>query len=159
MTSLGQFGTTRPPAEGFTFDYFDSTLRVHPDLSDLDLLDFVQMAGVLESDEVDGMAALHAVMSMLRRLVHPEDFDGFWALAKANRQTIEDLTELAQAVMVGVTERPTEQPSDSSDGQSSIAPSSTVVSSSPVTRLESAGRPDLALVVHQAQEFQDSQAS
>lgn len=150
MTSLGQFGTLRPPADDVTFDYFGQTLRVDPDLSDLAMVDFVEQAATLEA--TDGAAALAAVKGMLRSLVHGEDFDTFWKLARENRQQIEDMSELAQAILVAVTERPTERPSGSSDGQPSTVASSTAGSSSPVTRLESQGRPELALVVKQTQE-------
>lgn len=157
MTSLGNFGVERPAHEA-DFGYFGKTVRVHPDLSDLALIEFMESAVAIES--MGAGEAMGSVSKMLRSLVHPEDFDVFWKAARANRQTIEDLTTLAEALIESVADRPTVRPSGSSDGPLSTGASSPVVSSSPVVRdLEAKGRPDLALVVVQTQEHLAAQVS
>lgn len=53
MTHLGDFGAARPPVTS-TFGYFGETVRVHPDLSDLAIIDlFTAM-----SSPGDGAAAV-----------------------------------------------------------------------------------------------------
>jgi hypothetical protein len=152
--SLGSFGTPRE-AYDETFDYFGKEVRVHPDLSDLALLEFAELGAGLS--DASGRDAIAAVWAMLRNLVHPDDFDMFWAAARANRQTLEDLTDLCEALVEAVAERPTKRPSDSSDGQRSTGASSGDVYSLPaVQRLERQGRPDLALMVVEAVEHRAS---
>lgn len=149
MTSLGDFGTPRE-AYDETFGYFGATIRVHPDLSDLALIDFAVMGDSID-EETSGTEAIGAVMSMLRAVVHPEDFDEFWSLSKANRQTVDDLTDVVEKLVVAVTERPTQRPSASSRGQRSTGERSEGDSSSRVVnRLEEQGRPDLALLVQRS---------
>lgn len=144
---LGDFGTQRPPADD-EFGYFGHTIRVHPDFSDVVFLEsFAESAAAVDVGQVE------AVNTMMRTLIHPEDFEQFWKLVRANRQQTEDLATLAMDIMESITDRPTERPSDSSDGPRSTDENSPVVSSSPVVRrLESQGRPDLALMVVQTQE-------
>ncbi len=155
MASLGDFGTPRE-AHVDSFGYFGDTIQVHPDLSDLSLIDFAFMGEGL-GEESSGSDAIKAVMVMLRSLVAVEDFDRFWSLAKQNRQTIEDLTALAESLIVAVTQRPTERPSSSSAGQPSTEANSEVDSFSPVvSRLVDKGRPDLALMVARSEEFMAS---
>lgn len=163
MASIGSFGTAREAvAEELTFDYFGEQYRVHPDATDLALVEFMDLAASIEigaggkvtPESIGaGVQSLAAIMSALRELVHPDDFAAVWRAAKANRQTIEDLTELAMGLAAAVADRPTVRPSDSSDGPSSTEQSSTGDSSSPVShlsvarRFEEQGRPDLALLV------------
>lgn len=141
MQHLGDFGTPRP-ANDATFGYFGSTLRSNPDLSDLAVVDlFDTMAGAGE----DGSKAIAAIRAMGAVLVHPDDVPRFWELARANRQTMEDIANLATALIGAVTERPTGLPSDSSGGQASTAPRSAGDSSSRALELVE-GRPDLQVV-------------
>lgn len=148
MTHLGDFGVERPAHED-SFGYFGETVRVNPDLSDLAMVDFVETGVAIQA--MDGKGGLLALKDMLRSLVHPEDFDRLWELAKANRQQIDDLDALAEAIVVSVTGRPTEQPSDSSDG----LPTTPDDSSSRALRLLD-GRPDLQMAIVRAQEAQAS---
>lgn len=167
MASIGSFGTPREaPVEDLTFDYFGVEYRVHPDATDLELFEFMDVAASLDTIQAGGedaaIGSVVAIRSALRNLVHPDDYAAVWSAAKANRQTIEDLTELAMALAAAVADRPTERPSDSSDGPQSTEPSSTDDSSSldspdsavirSIRRHEAAGRPDLALAVEKAQE-------
>lgn len=167
MGSVGTFGTERPQAEDLTFGYFGAEYRVHPDAGELALVDFLDLAAAIEiaADGTptpeqlgEGARQVKAIVDALRELVHPDDFAAFWKAAKAHRQTIEDLTEVAMGLAAAAADRPTERPSDSSDGPQRTEPSSTADSSSQdkrlsvARRLEEQGRPDLALVVLDAPE-------
>lgn len=141
MTSLGDLGTPHAPHD-VTFGYFGTEVRVHPDMTDLGLMDLVADL----QDVSDGAKAVSALRALVAAFIHPGDLDAFWATAKANRQTTEDLSELALSILSAVTDRPTRQPSDSSDGLPSTATRSTDDSSSQALRLL-AGRPDLQVAV------------
>lgn len=158
MASLGSFGTPREVVEVVdTFDYFGSEIRVSPEFGELDLADFMEAAAGLDEDSVD---ALSLVKRTMRSAVHAEDFDTFWRLAKANRQGTEDLMPVLYACVEAVAERPTQRPSDSSDGPSATRALSAVDSSSQVIgRLEGNGRPDLALMAHMATEAREASAA
>jgi hypothetical protein len=153
MSSLGgTFGVERPPLD-VNFPYFGTMIRVNPGLSDLSLLDI--MAEVAEFDEkTPAPLVVAAIRDLEGAIIHTDDRGAFKAVSRANRQSLDDLIDLAQQLVEAVTEVPTERPSTSSDGPPSTGPSSVGGSSSPVvTRLEARGRPDLALVVVRTQEF------
>jgi hypothetical protein len=67
--TLGDFGTPRE-AYDETFGYFGVQLRVHPDMSDLALLEFAELGANIEG--ATGSEALGAVWTMLRNIVHPD---------------------------------------------------------------------------------------
>lgn len=147
MTHLGDFGKARESAD-FTFGWFGKLLRVNPSLSDLAILDIVEI-----KTAASGSDAIRRIRDIGNLLIHPDDAGEFWALARANRQTMEDIANLSMDLISAVTGRPTSLPSDSSDGQQPTAPSSTADSSSQALRLlESRNRPDLAVAVVRAQE-------
>jgi hypothetical protein len=141
--SLGSFGTVHPIVEQVdpdTFEWFGSTIRVTADVNEVELIDFMDTTRGIESK---GLAALAAVKDGMRMLIHPDDFDTFWRLARQNRQQTDDLTELFMILIYGETDRPTQQPSDSSVGRLPTPESSPEGSSSPV----SSSRPDLQLLM------------
>lgn len=80
-------------------------------------------------------------------------WDEFEAHATRERAGDQDLMSLMQRVMSVLTQRPTTQPSGSSDGLQPTAPTSTESSSAlaVVRDLKSQGRPDLAMAVVQRQ--------
>ncbi len=89
---------------------------------------------------------------MVEQMVRPEDKDRFEDVCDRERPTDEELMAFIADVMAAVSRRPTSRPSDSSAGPTSTPQNSADDSSSRViTRLEQQGRPDLALVVAQAQ--------
>ena len=147
MSSIGEFGTVREKSDDVpTFGLVGQTFRVAPNLSDLAIMDIVETT--LAAENMSGVQALAATKALLQSLVHPDDFDAMWAHARATAQTIDDITGLAQAIIASVTDRPTRQPSDSSDGPQETGPSSEVVSFLPAKeRLEAKGRGDLAQFV------------
>lgn len=149
---LGDFTGELTEAEVLTFGYFGTEIRVNPAFGELDVFDFMEEASSLDENDP---AAMTLIKRSLRACVHEDDFDQFWKLARRNRQTSADLTQIFRQVLEAVTDRPTQQPSDSSDGPVSIGTKSTGGSSSAVVRrLEAQGRPDLALAVVRAQEAQ-----
>ena len=144
MTYLGEFGTTRPEVD-LAFGYFGATIRVHPDLSELVLVDMFAGMGGGEN----GTEAFTAITGMADALVHPDDAAEFRARSRANRQTTEDLAQLAVKLVEALTDRPTLQPADSSGGLPTTVMSSGGDSrSEALKRLE--GRPDLQVAVLRA---------
>lgn len=153
MTKIGSFGTARPPrAVGLTFDYFGQEIRVNEDVSEAVIFHFLATAGDLDTG--DNGQAMVAMSSLMRSLVDPEDLDSFMRMAVKNRQTAEDLMVVVSGILEAVGDTPTQQPSDSSDGQSNTEVSSTggLSSLGIQHRFEAEGRPDLALVVQEVRE-------
>lgn len=145
---LGDFGTPRAALDN-TFGWLGRTFRVHPDLTDLNLLAFLDQAG--EIDESDEKGAMTLVTGQLRGLVHPDDWAEFLAHSIAERQHYLDLMVLMKGLIEAVSDRPTKRLSGSQPGRRKTKGKSKAPSSSRVIRrLESAGRPDLALAVVQA---------
>jgi len=149
VASIGRFGKPRPVAEALTFEFFDDEYRTNPLFSEVALIDFMEEAADIDEKSARAYAFLK---DALRQTVHPDDFAAFWSVALAERQETEDLLEIFQSVSRSLTDRPTSRSSVSTDGPSSTDTSSEDGSSSQViARLESNGRPDLALMVTRAQ--------
>ncbi|NUQ32421.1 MAG: hypothetical protein HOP99_06335 [Dermatophilaceae bacterium] len=109
--------------------------------------------------DANDMEGLVAIYDMLRNVIADEDWERFESHATTVRADGDDLMGLVQQAIQAISERPTERPSDSSDGPQTTSVSSAGDSSSRVIRrLEEQGRPSLALMVQQAQE-QGSRAS
>jgi len=143
-THLGSFGSPREALD-VTFGYLGEQIRVNPELSELGLMDWTE--GAMEIGE-DDPRAVTAVKDQVRELVHPDDFERFWAAARRHRQRLPDLLQFMQDLMSALTQRPTGRPSDSSAGPPSTTSSFADDSSSrAVATLEARGRPDLAVVV------------
>lgn len=158
MSDLGSFGVAHevdPDVGEDSFEFFGTRVRVNPEFGELDLADFFEAASLVNASDVGQSLAL--LKRTFRSCVHVDDFDEFWATAKRNRQGVTDLMHIVRAVITVVTARPTERPSDSSDGPSPTSEPSAVDSPSQVIAdLESKGRPDLALIVTQAQALRRS---
>ena len=137
------------------FGYFGETIRINPGFSELDLIDFFEVAGRV--DNADMMEAAAALKGFCRALIHPADFDLFWSTAKTHRQDTDAMLGVVKAVIEVATARPTPGPSASSDGPANPATrrSSPAGSSSPATRRainQLHGRPDLQVTVLRAQQ-------
>lgn len=145
MGHLGDFGTEREDVED-TFGYFGATLRVNPSLSDLEALEAFRAVEAAETNAT----ILDALHNVLTTLVHPEDVDECWRLARLHRQGLEDIATFSQTLLGALTDRPTSLPSDSSDGQATTDTSSTDDSSSRALRALD-GRPDLQIAVLRAE--------
>ncbi len=148
MASIGSFGTPRDAVvETDTFDWFGTEVRTNPMLSDLDLADFMEVAGGIDADDPKtAIAAMGTVKGFLRSAVHEDDFDAFWATAKTNRQGLQDLLPVAMQIMGAVLGRPTGLPSVSTDGQQPTQVSSSRDAAS-VAAQAYPDRPDLQLAV------------
>lgn len=108
----------------------------------------------VDSDELAGLAAMY---DLLAQVIAPEDWDRFQDHALAVHADGDTLMGVIPAAIEIISGRPTLRPSDSSDGSQTTNGNSAGDSSSQViTRLESVGRPDLALMVAQAQESKRS---
>lgn len=153
--SLGSFGQHREAPEPvvLTFLWYGQSVRVSPDASELDLIEFMATAG--DVDESDVLRLIPPMQRFLKSLVHPDDWPKFWQLSRANHaDAADDLLPLCWAIVAAVTGRPTERPAASTGGQPPTPGPSTLDSSSPVDRALVAvppGRPDLLLFITDAQ--------
>lgn len=144
--------TSHAGDEPLTFDYFGEELRVSPDLTDADLLDFMELQADLDSEDPKAAALLK---QFIRAVVHTDDFDRFWALARQHRQSTEERAKVAYKIIEAATSTPTARSSDSSAGPQRTDSSSTDASSLRAQhRLEDKGRADLAVAVLQHREGQ-----
>lgn len=148
MADLGSWGE-EPDVEEHTFLYFGQRFTVNPEFGQLDLLDWIESVSAVDEESLEAVAAAKDLM----RAVFVE-FDEVWALAKAKRQTSEQLMGVAMEVVSAIAERPTQRSSASSDGPATTEQKSEPVLSKRARRLkaqhEADGRPDLALVVLEA---------
>lgn len=149
MASLGDLGVHRPEppteevkVEPDTFQWFGSTIRVSADMSEMELMDFIESIDGIDSQ---GLMALRAIKRGLQMVIEPDDFDLFWRLGKDNiphGEGIDTLSSVMMLLVFGETGRPSEQQSDSSDGLLPTPESSPGDSPSEA----SPGRPDLQLL-------------
>lgn len=151
MSRIGDLGAApEEPLEPDTFGWFGMEVRVQPEFGELYFLDWAEEFSSVDENDPKAMGA---VKRFARGMVHEDDFAEFWRLAQRNHQSVEDITRVINTVLAAVAGRPTKQPSDSSDGRSVTGTSSKVGSFGQVIeRLETSGRPDLALVHVQAAE-------
>lgn len=117
-THLGSLGRARDPIDA-EFDYFGHTIRVHPDASDLVFADFMDQARSIAGKDLEeiNLAGMDTVADLLRKQVHPDDWDTLWRVAKENRQSVVDLMQTARSIVEAVSGFPTGQPSVSSGGR------------------------------------------
>lgn len=155
---LGDLGTVRG-VEELTFGWFGATIRTNPEAApELEMIEFMNKAATIEVDEntdlADAVGAMDTVLGFLQPLIHRDDWDQFWALAKCNRQTVEDLMTVAMRLVEVASGFPSGRPSASPVGRSRTKQKSKAGSSSPATRALSLvrGRPDLQAAIVSAQE-------
>jgi hypothetical protein len=117
------------------------------------MLKFARLAKAgVDSDDMEGLVVIGDV---LRECFTDEAYAQFEDAAMKNHADGDELMEVMQQAMQAIAERPTQQPSDSSDGQPTITTSSVGDSSSQALSLLD-GRPDLQLMVMQASEARAS---
>lgn len=116
------------------------------------LTKFLALAQSSKGKDMDEGAASAAIMSLLEKSLHPDDWDRFDALCMEHDPDIEGaLLPLVAAVYQQATDRPTQQPSGSSDGLPNTAARSMDDSYLQAMRQqEEAGRPDNALMILKA---------
>lgn len=134
--NLGTYGTARPANDGFTFGWFGMDVRVADGFGEVTFIDWMDEYGDVEQGTARGLLAL---VALLRGLVHEDDFDEFWRLAKENRQNSADFSALIWGVVEGLADRPTEQSEPSSPGPAPSEEESTVT----FLRRQANGRPDI----------------
>ena len=111
--TLGVLGKRKAESsEQVVFTYFDTELRTNPVFSQLDVVDFMETAA--NFDEKDPRA-MPVVKVFLKSVLHEDDFETFWKLAKANGQDVADVMEVARVLVEAVVDRPTGRPSGSSE--------------------------------------------
>ncbi|MCA1570791.1 MAG: hypothetical protein LC798_10840 [Chloroflexi bacterium] len=169
MASLGRVGTDRPaPTDDDvdTLEYFDVTVRTNPAHSDLDLIDFMESAGNIDTaNPRHNIAAVAAVKRLLRSLIHPDDFDLFWQTAREHGQQLEDLMGDVWALIEAITDRPTGQRSASTGGPlptpetSESPPASLLDQLRPKLQKHHPGRPDLQVAALRTVEARIAAAS
>lgn len=107
--------------------------------------------------DADDMEGLDAMYSLLRQCLTDDAWLRFEDAATRSRADGDELMAVVKEAIAVMTARPTGRPSDSSDGPQIMSENSADDSSSQViARLERQGRPDLALMVTQAQEYRAS---
>lgn len=168
--SIGSLGRRREPVD-LEFDYFGTTIRVHPKASDTVELEFLDIGrdidlSLLEDkslDQLDQQQQMAVVSEIgrairggwllvkdsLQQLIHEEDWPTYWKLARENGQQIRDLMAdmkyIAAMVVEAETGFPTRQPSGLAGGQGTTPQRSAGGSSSDADKALAAlrGRPDL----------------
>jgi hypothetical protein len=126
------------------------SFRVASKIGLMPLMRFAHIAkSGVDSNEMAGLAAMY---DLLEQVISDEDWERFQDHAIATRAGGDELMAVIPAAIEVISSRPTRQPSDSSDGLATTSTNSGAASSSPViARLELASRPDLALMVSQAE--------
>lgn len=159
MGSLGELGVKKVAAAE-SFGWFGEEMTIG-NVSELVMLDFLDKAK--EVDEQDRVAGLELIRGAFRTIVTPDCFDRFWTIALREKQGVEDLMALMEAVIVGSTGLPIKRRSGSSAGRRDTKRKSKHVSSSPGTRVvkpvsrkvmdrfERSGRADLAIAIRTVQ--------
>lgn len=132
-------------------EFLGERFRIADQVSSLALMRFAKVASSgVDADDMEGLAALYDV---LEQCIDPGQWAAFQKHADRKRAQSDDLLELVKEVLPRIAARPTGRPSDSSDGPpTQNAHSAGDSSSRVITRLEGRGRPDLALMVQQAQD-------
>lgn len=152
---LGDFGEERPELD-LTFGWFKHTLRVNPDASLLQEVDFVDQAMKVDQSDPRVMVLLK---DQMRLIVHADDFDEFWELTLKHRQQPDDLQKLQVALFETMAGHPTGRPGDSSPGPRTTQPKSGSEPEPPDPVMERyRGRPDLQLAVWRADQETAEQA-
>lgn len=133
MTNLGDLsGQVYDITTIIQFGWYGESIRVHPDLTTLALID-------IQDEFADQPASGVVVKKMFRATIHPDDFDKFWSAAKKAHADTDDLLRVQQTIVEAIGKRPTLPSSDSSGGPKStitsfvVEPESTV---SPLTSMD-----------------------
>lgn len=132
-----------------TVDLFGESFRLSEDVDEFTLLEFAEAA---DDAEDNSLAAMAAMMRLLRASVHEEDWPRFRRVCRKNKAGVDNFLPIIRDLFHReVPARPTERPSDSSGGPPTTLDRSTEDSSSrAIARLEDIARPDLALFVVKA---------
>jgi hypothetical protein len=193
--NIGSLGRRREPVD-LEFDYFGHTVRVNPQASDAVEVEFLEAGRDVDVEALQDLdlAAIEAMdpaeqaklvrtmdkvvrsgylalMSSLRQLVHPDDWDTYWKVGADNSQQLRDrmadVKAITQAVVEATTDFPGGRRSGSPAGPATTPPSSAAVSPSPAPRQASdleislaleRGRPDIQEFYVMEAELREQQA-
>lgn len=155
---LGDFGGEEVEPVIAHFRWYGETFRVNPDMSETDVIDLFDEADQIP---VTDPRQYTITKDFVAAYIHEDDFDRLWALAVKKKQSVKDLMQLVWKITDLITENPTGQPSDSSDGlpdtKQSLPGGSSVRDTAQrfVEKFESEGRPDKAAQVMLAVEARE----
>lgn len=136
-------------------EFEGETFGLHDHVAQMPLLRFGHLAR--QGKDANEMESLDAIYEVLCSVIVDQDWERFQRAATRARTDGDELVEFMAAAISKIAKRPTSEPSDSSDGSPITSDSSADGSSLPVVaRLEREGRPDLALIVKQAERFRAS---
>jgi hypothetical protein len=141
------------PVEDITFEYFGENVRLSYDFGETVFVDWVEQWKDVDENEA---RTFTAVKDLMREVVHPDDFDTFWKLVRANKQGMVKLMELVAALVEATTERPTSQPADSVSGQPTTPPLSGDDSFSRVIKNERPDRQVLAFDIYKQRQAREA---
>lgn len=141
-----------------TVDFLGEEFHVAERIGAMPLMRYAKASKAgLDANGMDGLVAMY---DLLRECIHPEDWARFEAHAGSQHARGPQFLHVVTEVIGIVAARPTGRSADSSDGPRIIEPSSTEGSSSldtgserVIRRLNDKGRPDLALMVRERQEW------
>ena len=137
--------------EAVTVEFLGAEFRVADRFGLMPMMRFAKVAQ--SGADSMSMAGLASMYDLLAQSIHPDDWARFEAHADEQRADGDQLMTLVGKVIALASGRPTSRPSDSSDGSPTTSASSADDSASQVIAdMEEKGRPDLALIVQQAQE-------
>jgi hypothetical protein len=106
-------GDNRDPLTA-DFVYFGDRFRINPDLSELDIIDFLEAAEHVDQNNPRSMIMMK---DFARRVIHGSDFEAFWAMVRKHRQGAQQMMDLMWKLIAGVSGNPTGQPPASSAGR------------------------------------------
>lgn len=149
MASRGRCGRQVPLVADIEF--CGESFELAEKVSSLALMRFARaVSNGADTDTMEGMAALY---DALQQMLPESEWKRFERHADKIRADADDLLDFVGNAMAAISARPTERPSESSDGPVTTKPLSPDDSSSRViARMEASGRPDLALLVTRTQE-------
>ena len=133
-----------------TFTYFGEELEY---AEEFPAFEYAEFAEALAEDEISDMRATGVALRLAVACVAEKDRGRFRKLSRTNRAKVNDWLRVYLDFTADAAERPTGQPTDSSDGPTSTAQSS---ESEPVATVTPIGqdrpvRPDLALAAARSQ--------
>jgi hypothetical protein len=131
-----------------TVQFFGEQFALREKVSDYALMKFARAArNGQDGETMEGMASM---LDLLEKCIVPEDWKRFDKLASDSDAPAADIMAVIKEAFGQEAARPTELPSDSSDGPTAIEPKSPPSSDGNVSQLLR-GRPDLQAAVRQAQ--------
>lgn len=118
------------PAPADTFGWFGHAIKLRGSVEAMTVMQFAAIA--VKGINIGEMDALAAIYRFLEDVVHPDDWQQFQDLSRANTATMDQYLVLIKGAIEAAAARPTLRPSDSVGGPSSTGESSRDDSSSPV---------------------------